>query len=380
MVSDWERGRMPSLIYQRLLAKLYGRTLAELGFGAAQSVGTTGDDLSEPRGLPGEERRSSVVEDELTIASDPFAVAHKIDVHLLDDLHVVISHYAERWGTVAPRSLLPAVWGHLSALRRMLDGSQPPSIRQHVYVLTAETAALAGWLSHLLDNRGDAYTHWTFARDVARQAGEGPLLAHALVATSVLYSTVRRPHDPRRSDGALTLLDAADSAVGPGSSPILRSWLLARRGEERAVTGDAAGSARDFEEAARVRAAAPEPGTGVLNHWDEARLETWRAHCLVRLGDEAEGIGVLDDVLARMAPSRLYDRSRALIELAAAHASRGRDGVEPACTLLSTAGMLAGRAGLVSHVERIWTVRERLSPWKDTAEVRALDEQLVMGG
>ena len=47
--------------------------------------------------------------------------------------------------------------------------------------------------------------------------------------------------------------------------------------------------------------------------------------------------------------------------------------------LLSSAGNLAGRAGLVSHVERIWTVREHLSPWKDTTEVRALDEQLVMG-
>jgi len=117
----------------------------------------------------------------------------------------------------------------------------------------------------------------------------------------------------------------------------------------------------------------------VLRNWDETRLTTWRAHCLVRLGDVAEGITLLDGVLANMQEPRLYDRSRALIELAAAHAHRGRDGVEPACALLTTAAPLAGRAGLVSHVERIWAVRERLSPWKDTAPVRALDEQLVMG-
>jgi hypothetical protein len=129
-----------------------------------------------------------------------------------------------------------------------------------------------------------------------------------------------------------------------------------------------------------VRASASEPGVGVLSHWDEARLTTWRAHCLVRLGDVAEGIGLLDGVRTSMVSSRLYDRSRALIELAGAHATRGQDGVEPACALLSSAGTLAGRAGLVSHVERIWTVRERLSLRKDTAEVRALDEQLVMGG
>lgn len=210
--------------------------------------------------------------------------------------------------------------------------------------------------------------------------GRGPLLAHALVATSVLYSNVRRAHDQKRSDGALTLLGAADAAAGAGSSPILRSWLLARRGEEHAVSGDAVASARDFEEAAWIRATASDPGAGVLSHWDEARLTTWRAHCLVRLGDVTEGIALLDGVMASMVSTRLYDRSRALIELAGAHATRGRDGVEPACALLSSASTLAGRAGLVSHVERVWTVRERLSPWKDTAEVRALDEQLVMGG
>ena len=370
MVSDWERGLTPSLVYQRLLARLYGRTRAQLGFQAAPAAAKPGD-LTRP---------AADLEDELAVAADPIGAAYKVDVHLLEDLHAVISGYAEQWGTVAPRSLLPAVWGHLRALKRLLDGNQAPALRQHVYVLTAETAALAGWLSHLLDNRGDAHAHWTFARDVAREAGEGPMLAHALVATSVLYSNVRRVHDPKRSDGALTLLGAADVAAGPGSSPILRSWLLARRGEEHAVKGDAVASARDFEDAARVRATASERGAGILNHWDEARLTTWRAHCLVRLGDVAEGIGMLDGVLTSMVAWRLYDRSRALIELAAAHATRGRDGVEPACALLSSAGTLAGRAGLVTHVERIWTVRERLSPWKDTAEVRALDEQLVMGG
>ncbi len=380
MVSDWERGLTPSLVYQRSLSTLYGRTRAQLGFEAGGPSAAAATDLPEPPRLRDPERRAALLDDELTIAADPFAATHRVDRHLLDDLQAVISHYAERRGTVAPRSLLPAVWGHLRVMRRLLEEDQAPGLRQHVYVLTAETAALAGWLSHLLDNRGDAYTHWTFTRDVARQAGEGPLLAHALVATSVLYSNVRRAHDPQRSHGALTLLDAADMAAGAKSSPILRSWLLARRGEERAVNRDTRGSAHDFEEAARVRAGAPEPGAGVLIHWDEARLSIWRAHCLVRLGDVAEGAALLDGVLARMAPLRLYDRSRALIELAAAHAHRGRDGIEPACSYLSTAVGLADRAGLVSHVERIWTVREQLSPWRDTIEVRALDEQLVLGG
>ena len=330
MVSDWERGQLPSLVYQRLLARLYGRARARLGFGVTE---------------PDVEGPSAVREDELSIAADPLAGTHQVDLHLLDDLHAVISRYAEQWGTVAPRSLLPAVWGHLGTLRRLLNGNQAPGLRQHVYVLTAETAALAGWLAHLLDNRGDAYTHWTFARDVARQAGEGPLLAHALVATSALYSNVRRAHDPKRSDAAMTLLGAADTAAGLRSSPVLRSWLLARRGEEHAVKGDAHASARDFEEAARVQATAAEPGIGVLRHWDEARLTTWRAHCLVRLGAVTEGIALLDGVLARMHEPRLYDRSRALVELAAAHAQRGRDGVEPACALLTAAAPLAGRAG-----------------------------------
>src|SRR5262249_54032982 len=151
----------------------------------------------------------------------------------------------------SPRSLLPAVRSNLALLRGLMPDPMTPDLRRQLYVVAAQTAWLAGWLSKQLDNRGDAAGYWSFARDLSREAGERPLLAHVLVATSSLYSAVtgRLDSDPATS---VSLLDEADVVVGTRSSPSLRSWVLARRAEERSAAGDVASSREDFDQAARL--------------------------------------------------------------------------------------------------------------------------------
>lgn len=309
----------------------------------------------------------------------PMAGAAGVNRRLLDDVQAFVSHCGEHWGRVTPRSLLPAVRSNLAFLRGLLPMPMTPVLRRYVQVVAAETASEAGWLSRQLDNRGDATGYWSLARELAREAGEHELVARVLVAASSLYSTVTGRPD---GDGAtaLTLLDQAEALAGPRSSPGLRSWILARRAEEGAAAGDTRRSVRDFDQAERLLSGAFGSSGGILADWDGERLALWRAHCVIHLYADppawalADAVTVLERALSDLNPSRLYDRSRAMIELAEAYV-RQRE-VEAACALLADTLSLALDVGLMSHVGRVRRVRQRLVPWQGTAAVTRLDEQL----
>jgi hypothetical protein len=246
-------------------------------------------------------------------------------------------------------------------------------------VVAAQTAWLAGWLSKQLDNRGDAAGYWTFARDLAREVGESPLLAHVLVATSSIYSAATGRPDSDQAT-SVSLLDEADAVAGARSSPALRSWVLARRAEERSAAGDGVSARKDFDQAARLLDLGQARAEGVLADWDGERLALWRAHCEIH-SDPAppisalnEAAGVLERALASLDPSRLYDRSRATLELAEARLRQGE--VDQACALLIDSLTLATDAGMMNHVRRVRRVRHQLSRWQHTAEVGQLDERL----
>jgi transcriptional regulator with XRE-family HTH domain len=313
------------------------------------------------------------------LSVDPVARPPRVTKRLLDDLHGFADHCGRQWGRVTPRSLLPAVKGNLALLQSLLTTPMTSSLRHQLCLVAAEMAWLAGWLSRQLDNRGDASAYWVFARDLAREIDERPLLAHVLVAASSLHSAV-----PDRGDGsgetALMLLDEADTVVGSGSQASLRSWILARRGEEAAAIGDATESARAFDRAEQTMNVVDGRTDGILADWDAERLALWRSHCVINLAEDGldrhvvVAVGVLEHALSAFDASRLYDRSRTMIELAEAHVTLREP--DHACALLADCLDLAGDAALVSHVRRIGRVRRRLGPWRQTPAVRNLDERL----
>ncbi len=142
------------------------------------------------------------------------------------------------------------------------------------------------------------------------------------------------------------------------------------------------GASRHFAAAERVLDATSGRSVGLLADWDSERLALWRAHCTVQATTDSprqavsEAVVVLERALSGLDPSRLYDRSRAMIELAEAHAKQAE--VERACQLLVKSVTLASDAGHVSHVRRCRRVRQHLAPWQHTPPVKQLDERLAL--
>src|SRR6202022_592708 len=129
------------------------------------------------------------------------------DAPLLNDLETLTRTYARHVDSLAPRSLLPAMRSHLAILTGSLNASQPPDVRRRLQGLASETAALAGWLSHLLDNRGDAHACWTYARQLADEAGDGEVLAFTLALRRSQHSSVSYGGSYGDNRRALALLD-----------------------------------------------------------------------------------------------------------------------------------------------------------------------------
>jgi transcriptional regulator with XRE-family HTH domain len=383
MVSRWERGaRTPSARYVRLLCALFEQPPDELGL-----IATLPPD---PRsGDPGDweddvKRRDfmhyvaaigggAVLDWERVSAM--LADRRQPDEHTLDELDELIRDCARRFHTDTPGRSLPELRGHLASLRTMLGSPLPQETRVRVLRIASQAATLAGRCSRRADNRGDAYASYTLARDLAREAGDGPLQAQALIGTSMLYSTIPYGSWGGSPVRALALLDAADVASGPAGPPYVRTWLLARRAEERAAAGDALGAHRDLEAAVTALSAAAAPDDGLFSNWDGARLAGFEGSCARLLGERGAAVARLEESLATASAELVADRSSVQIDLAEVLVARRE--IDRVCALLIDALDSAQRTGLTSRLLRVAAVRRSLDPWSADRSVRRLDERLA---
>ena len=384
MVGRWERGvRRPAPRYVALLCRLFELPADELGLvdeavEAAETVDKE-DDVRRRQFL----QYMSVVTGATMLDWDRLAAMLRGqlgpgDRVLVDDLEVITRSYARQVETVAPGSLLPALRSHLAMLSGSLHAGQPEPVRRRLLSLTGETAVLAGRLSWLLDNRGEARQCWTLACDLAREASDDTLLAEALGNQRVFHSTIPNRGQYGRPDRAIALLDAAEECLSPASPPYPRMMVLLLRAEDRAAVGDADASARDLEAAERAIATATGPDQGFYAGWDASRIAGYRGSCALALGRPEEASAVLESALEQTDDTLLGQRCAVMTDLATAYAMQRE--VEQSADLLMDSANVAERAGLSELLHRVTGARQHLDPWSDVPAVALLDERLAAAG
>jgi transcriptional regulator with XRE-family HTH domain len=385
MVGRWERGvRRPAPRYVALLCRLFELPADELGLveEAADAVETTDNKEDDVR------RRLflqylSVVTGATMLDWDRLAATLRgrlgpADRVLVDDLEAITRSYARQVETVAPGSLLPALRSHLAILGGSLHSGQPDEVRRRLLSLTGETALLAGRLSWLLENRGEARRCWTLAADLGREAGDETLVASTLGMNRVFHSTIPNRGRYGSTDRALAVLDAAESRLSSTSSPYVRMMVLLSRAEDHAAMGDADSSQRDLEAAETALAGAGGPDDGLYALWDEARIAGYRGSCALALDRPEEASTVLEGALSATRETLIGQRCAVVTDLAAAYAMQRE--VEHSAALLVQSVDTAERAGLGELLQRMQGARLHLAPWADTPAVRQLDERLALVG
>jgi transcriptional regulator with XRE-family HTH domain len=381
MVGRWERGvRRPAPRYVALLSQLFELPACDLGL-VEEAV-----EAAIPTDKEDEVRRRqflqylSVVTGATMLDWDRVAALVHGQVGppghvLIEDLEAITRSYARQVEVVAPGSLLPAIRSHMAVLSGSLHAAQPEPLRGRLLSLTGETAVLAGRLSWLMENWGEARSCWTLAGDLGREAGDDTLVAAALGMQRVFHSTIPNRGRYGRPDRALAVLDAAEAHLRPTSSPYVRAMILASRAEDHAAAGDAAASQRDLERADDALRTATSPDDGMYVLWDSARIAGYRGSSALALDRPEEASTILEGALARTDEQMTGQRCAVLTDLAAAYAMQRE--VEHSAALLAQSADAAERAGLGELIQRVYGARRQLTPWEDTAAVRHLDDRLA---
>lgn len=386
MVGRWERGvRRPAPRYVALLCQLFELPADELGLveEAMEAVEPADTDKEDDVRRRQFLQYLSVVTGATMLDWERLAATLRgqlgpSDRVLVDDLEAITRSYARQLETVAPSSLLPALRSHLAVLSGSLHSGQPEDVRRRVLSLTGETALLAGRLSWLLDNRGEARRCWSLATELAREAGDETLVAATLGQQRVFHSTIPNRGQYGSTDRALAVLDAAESKLGATASPYVRMMILLSRAEDHAAAGNADASQRDLEAAETALARALTPDDGLYALWDEARIAGYRGSCALALDRPEEASTVLEAALDDTHESLIGQRCAVVTDLAAAYAAQRE--VEHSAALLMESVDTAERAGLGELLQRVHGARAHLDLWQDAAAVRQLDERLALVG
>jgi transcriptional regulator with XRE-family HTH domain len=290
----------------------------------------------------------------LLLDTERLVATQRADTALLGDLESLTAEFVRRQHHARPEAILGPLRAHVRHLLELEGASAAPNLRPRLERVTAETAALAGWVA--FRGEGDlatAHAQLALGREHASRAGDDELLAQLLGVSSSLYSSLDIPHVDKNQGAslALSLLHAAQRKAGSHSAA-LQGWLAARVGVERALLGEGR-KAR----AALMRAEMAVPSdrakspAGLFIIWDETRLPGYTGKALLLLGDSV-ATTLLEQALDQT--SAPHPRLGLLVDLSMA---RVRDGdADNAVTLLIDAAQLALTHGIDRFAR--WRLKE----------------------
>ena len=307
----------------------------------------------------------------LLLDSERLVAPQRVDVALLEDLESLTAEFVRRQHHAQPQAILGPLRAHLRHLLDLEGARVAPNVRPRLERVTAETAAVAGWIA--FRGEGDlvtAHGQLALGRQHAREADDDELLAQLLGVSSSLYSALDIPHVDRDQGAslALSLLQAAERKAG-SRNKALQGWLAARVGVERAVRGEGR-KAR----AALGRAEASVPSdrashaAGLFVIWDETRVPGYAGKALLLLRDPA-ATTLLEQALAQT--SAPHPRLGLLVDLSLARVYE-RD-ADHAVALLLEAVQLAVTHGIDRFAR--WRLQEGRAALPPTHQ-RVFDNQL----
>jgi hypothetical protein len=297
----------------------------------------------------------------------------RVDRALVEGLTFVARRFPKEWGQGPPELFRRQVHGHLQIVHALLDGPMPGESRRQLESAAATSAAMAGLVSLLVERYEDCAIYLKMGARLAESAGDTEVRALALMFASYLSSAIEP--DAPWPDPTLTRaqIEAAAQLVSPGAAPLARAWVLLRAAQEHAWAGDELGAYRLLDTAEGLCIVGRVPSDGLVSPWNEDAHLTFQADVASLCGRTAEAIFLFEEGLAALGSDGVARRSRAISDLAAAHARQGD--VDRACDLLIESYELARRAGLSDRIPRVEAVRNRyLAHLAAEPAVRRLDD------
>ncbi|MDQ2706411.1 MAG: hypothetical protein M3Z25_01660 [Actinomycetota bacterium] len=320
-LSRWENQHViPEETYRILLCELYGRTDEELGLVPQAPA-------DEP--------------DEAELLRTELAVAAAVDDAAIDLLDAQLAATSALDGRLGSAAVAGSVRAQLSHLERVLTHAISPDPRRRLGRLVGAASMLAGQVANDRSLPASAWRHFERAKQVSHDAGDALLISWAMVEQSQLLAGIGR------EPAALELIQQAQDLSRSDTSPVLRAWFAANRGDTLASAGLADQARSAYLVAEQQLAGRPlrvdlgYPGAMCLE-FDLAALYRHRGHGLHTLHDDEEAIADLKHALSIGGGSA---RDVAAVHVDLALAFSATDDPSSAQTHTRTARELTSRIG-----------------------------------
>jgi transcriptional regulator with XRE-family HTH domain len=376
-ISRWENGKHePDEVYRRLLSGVLEATESEL-------------DLID---LPTPVKRRRFLK--VTVAAGASAVlesaailesfgdqdlwqlaramrASNVDARMLDLMEMSVLRAPQVYASLAPIELFPRVQGRLLTVAELLQQPQPLAVRRRLCVIAGHLAGLRAWLTFDLGDHQAALAAYDQALEPAAEAGDDALCGWILGGKSLIPSYAG---DPR---AALEMVQRGQSHAARSSNVTCQAWLDAL--EARAHAGmDNAWDYRTAQDRANTvvnETRLAERRHGMDFEGNELSLSYYEGTSLATLRESRAAQPVLQEALRVQGAGHLKAQSIVRIALASTYVQQSE--IEEACRLVGKALEIPPEQRSGPIAQRVSDLRAQLAPWRTTAAVKDLDEQLA---
>ncbi|WP_407842167.1 hypothetical protein ACE1OC_43245 (plasmid) [Streptomyces sp. DSM 116496] len=326
-IATWEDGTTacPSPPYQRLLHKITGRTVTELGF--TPPTPRTARRTTESEG---DMRRRTMI---LGTGAALLTAAHPArgNAAALDGDQLQQLQHAERTIYAQDRDHGSAELGRQAAAALntaygwLRQGSYTEPMGRRLHSATGNLSVAAGWLALDSGRTHDARSLYTEALANARQADDPGLEAHAFACLSLLAHSTGRPRE------AVTTAQVAQRLVAPLGSPRWLSLLAMREARGWALQGDRALTEQAIVHAHNQYAQGPrDADPDWLGFYVPAELAGLESLCRADLGQHERASAGAEQAVMLFADGHLRNRALYTADIALHHARKSNPDLDAA--------------------------------------------------
>ena len=297
------------------------------------------------------------------------AVAHPsyINEEVLADLASITQRY---WGLSrnALLDLLSGVAGHFTTITQLLKDSHPTPIYERLCSLASENALLLGEIFHDIQEIDLAWEYYKFALKIAQDSHSTDLWASAVGRIALLLIHWGQPQQ------ALPLLQEANKKEIHNQR--LRSWLFAIEAEIQAMLGNVDACRRSLDLVKHVNLPFSLVDDTYKTGFNLPQVAGYEGACFIRLHQPERALPALKDALISCDPTASRPRLRAILltDIGTTYAQLGD--VKMASASLLQALDMTTQTKSFELIQRIYKGKSELDPWKNSTEVKNLDERI----
>lgn len=337
LVAAWEDGEVacPRPVYQRILTRMTGLSLTELGFRhrpsarAAPPAGGHNPDQDDEGQEDGVERRrflrdgAAVLTLPLSTAAGPAGRVGTTEVRAVTrSVAALYAHDHDHGSAPLRRAASDALH---TAYQWLQSGTYTDRTGRRLRSATGALSIAAGWLSYDSGRTADAHSLYGEALAAARIADDPELEAHAFGCLALLAKTAGRPRE------AIAAAQGAQVVAKTLGSPKLLSLFAMREAGGWALMGDASATDKAIVRAHHLYARGPsEADPPWLNFYTPGELAG--LECLARadLGQHERAAAGAEQAVLLHGEAFARNRSLYTADIAIQHAVRDRPEPEAA--------------------------------------------------